>query len=316
MKEIFLYKPSKGFERINSQDFKEKDHAYSYLVMYLEIDEFLSYAHREGICQEVVDQINEADIYKTYTLVEENFTFFTIDLLDVDNKKTSRDLIGVYLERDRLIIVDVYDLDLSTRRDFLAVTKRSFEAYSPASFLNAFFSKLVSGHQEVYEDIKLKIEDIDDMVMENVFDRDLAGDLSYVSHKTLQLYSNYQRLLAIAEILEDNTNQIMGPDDLGSISNLVRKLERYKSNISYLSGYLSHVKDSYQAQLDIRLNKSMKLFTIIATVFTPLSFIAAWYGMNFNHMPEFKWIYGYPFVIGLSIIVALISIFIFKKMDK
>ena len=60
--------------------------------------------------------------------------------------------------------------------------------------------------------------------------------------------------------------------------------------------------DLYLSSLSNRLNEVMKVLTIIATIFMPLSFIASVYGMNFNtqaspyNMPELNWRYGYPFV--------------------
>ncbi|MGE5677556.1 MAG: CorA family divalent cation transporter, partial [Pseudomonadota bacterium] len=60
-------------------------------------------------------------------------------------------------------------------------------------------------------------------------------------------------------------------------------------------------------------NHIMKLFTVVTTIFLPLSLIASWYGMNFAYMPELKWAYGYPAVILVSIIVAVLSLIYFKK---
>ena len=48
----------------------------------------------------------------------------------------------------------------------------------------------------------------------------------------------------------------------------------------------------------------MKTLTLISTVMLPLTFIVGLYGMNFKHMPELEWVYGYPFALGLMAIVA------------
>jgi magnesium transporter len=48
----------------------------------------------------------------------------------------------------------------------------------------------------------------------------------------------------------------------------------------------------------------MKVLTIIATIFMPLTFIAGVYGMNFKHMPELEWPWGYPAVLGIMAAVA------------
>jgi magnesium transporter len=59
------------------------------------------------------------------------------------------------------------------------------------------------------------------------------------------------------------------------------------------------------ASASIRLNEVMKVLTLIATIFIPLTFVVGVYGMNFDHMPELHWRYGYPAVlVGMSVIVV------------
>lgn len=60
----------------------------------------------------------------------------------------------------------------------------------------------------------------------------------------------------------------------------------------------------YLSAQNQRLNSVMKVLTVIATVFIPLTFIASIYGMNFEHMPELRWTYGYPFALGLMAVTA------------
>jgi magnesium transporter len=82
----------------------------------------------------------------------------------------------------------------------------------------------------------------------------------------------------------------------------------------------SGLLDSYQSSMGNRMNEVMKLLTIIATIFIPLSFIAGLYGMNFNYaksplnMPELQWYWGYPFALGLmaAVVGALLTFFHFK----
>lgn len=62
-----------------------------------------------------------------------------------------------------------------------------------------------------------------------------------------------------------------------------------------------------------RLNEVMKVLTVIATLFIPLTFIASLYGMNFQHMPELGWRYGYPAALGVMAAVAGGLIFYFRS---
>jgi magnesium transporter len=57
----------------------------------------------------------------------------------------------------------------------------------------------------------------------------------------------------------------------------------------------------------------MKVLTVIATIFIPLTFIASIYGMNFKHMPELDWRWGYPAVLGLMALAAGGMIGYFKR---
>ncbi len=72
----------------------------------------------------------------------------------------------------------------------------------------------------------------------------------------------------------------------------------------------SGLVETYLSSLSNRMNEIMKVLTIMATVFIPLSFIAGLYGMNFDpkaspwNMPELGWRYGYPFALGLMAAVA------------
>jgi magnesium transporter len=71
--------------------------------------------------------------------------------------------------------------------------------------------------------------------------------------------------------------------------------------------------DIYLSSLSNRLNEVMKVLTIIATIFMPLTFLAGVYGMNFKHMPELEWPWGYPVVLGVMCIVALSMLAYFRK---
>jgi len=76
---------------------------------------------------------------------------------------------------------------------------------------------------------------------------------------------------------------------------------------------LSGMFDIYLSSVSNRLNEVMKVLTIIATVFMPLTFLAGVYGMNFEHMPELKWRYGYVLIWGVMIVIALAMLAYFRR---
>ena len=81
----------------------------------------------------------------------------------------------------------------------------------------------------------------------------------------------------------------------------------------------SGLMDLYLSSVSNRMNEVMKVLTIIATLFIPLSFIAGLYGMNFNpeisawNMPELNWRYGYPLALGFMAAVALLLLYYFYR---
>ena len=76
--------------------------------------------------------------------------------------------------------------------------------------------------------------------------------------------------------------------------------------------YLDQIRQAYEAQIGIEQNNLMKFFTVVTSIFLPLSLIAGWYGMNLI-MPEFGWAYSYPFVIALSVGIIAIMLWLFRK---
>ena len=83
--------------------------------------------------------------------------------------------------------------------------------------------------------------------------------------------------------------------------------------VETLRDIISGILDIYLSSINTRMNEIMKMLTIIATIFIPLTFITGIYGMNFQNMPEIKWVWGYPIVLlGMSII-GIVMVIYFKR---
>jgi magnesium transporter len=76
---------------------------------------------------------------------------------------------------------------------------------------------------------------------------------------------------------------------------------------------LSGMLDIYLSSLNNRMNAVMKVLTIIATIFMPLTFLAGVYGMNFKHMPELDWPWGYPLILVVMAFVAILMLTLFRR---
>jgi len=73
------------------------------------------------------------------------------------------------------------------------------------------------------------------------------------------------------------------------------------------------MRDVYLSSVSNKLNEIMKVLTMIATIFIPLSFIAGVYGMNFVNMPELEWEFGYYAVLTAMALIALVTVAFFRR---
>jgi len=84
-------------------------------------------------------------------------------------------------------------------------------------------------------------------------------------------------------------------------------------NLETYRDILSGMVETYLSSVSNRMNEVMKVLTIIATIFIPLTFLAGVYGMNFKFMPELEWKYGYFIVWGVMVAAGAAMIIYFKR---
>ena len=84
-------------------------------------------------------------------------------------------------------------------------------------------------------------------------------------------------------------------------------------NIETFRDMLSGMMDIYLSSISNRMNEIMKVLTIIATIFIPLTFIVGLYGMNFKYMPELSSPWGYPSVLAFMLAVAVFMLIYFRR---
>ena len=84
-------------------------------------------------------------------------------------------------------------------------------------------------------------------------------------------------------------------------------------SINTFRDMLTNLENTYHAGVNMRMGQVMKLLTVISTIFIPLTFIVGVYGMNFDHMPELHWRFGYYMVMGLMLTISLVMLLWFRK---
>lgn len=76
---------------------------------------------------------------------------------------------------------------------------------------------------------------------------------------------------------------------------------------------LAGMLDLYLSTMSHRMNQIMKTLTMIASIFIPLTVVTGIYGMNFKHMPELSWKYGYPTTLGIMGVIAIGMLWFFRR---
>lgn len=217
---------------------------------------------------------------------------------------------GYLLTRDRVVLCD----DTGTAH---AVLKRMgkekrWKENGPGRFFCEFLEQLLVRDLHHLEELEDQLSQLEDGVLTG----DLEGfnaELSPLRKQALGWLRYYNQLDGMACELESNEIGLFSPEEQQMFHMLEKRLARLRDEAQLLREYCLQVRELFQAELDIRQNRIMKILTIVTTVFLPLSLVAGWYGMNFVGMPELSWAYGYPAVIAASVAIVLLTLWIMKK---
>ncbi len=96
------------------------------------------------------------------------------------------------------------------------------------------------------------------------------------------------------------------------LKTLVRDIQLLNEHVSFELTKINFLLDATLGMINIEQNRIIKLFSVAAVVFLPPTLVASIYGMNFRHMPELEWVFGYPMAIGMMILSAILPYVYFK----
>jgi magnesium transporter len=154
------------------------------------------------------------------------------------------------------------------------------------------------------------IEDPEESLLQSI--HVLRRDLIFFRKAVWPLRDSINSLIRDENPLIKSETKIYIRDVYDHIIQVIDNIENYREMVYSLY-------DMHMSGLSNKMNEVMKVLTIIATIFIPLTFIAGIYGMNFNadtsplNMPELNWYYGYPASLAVMGILALLMIYYFRK---
>ncbi len=250
-------------------------------------------------------------LFRTGVDVHENYTFAELRIVNRDGHE---DFVSLYIKKNFVLIVDIIDEDASTVQSFMkAIKKYPINRINEERILYCFIESLLSDSNMVSEELRNRLTEMEESIVQGNASSKFNIELLELKKMILKYTNYYGQIADIIDTLEENDNEILSEDNLIYISNLSNKITKLTDDMNVLSNTADHIQDAYATLLDQRMNSTMKVFTIITTIFFPLTIIVGWYGMNFTHMPELTWKYGYLYVSALSLFVVILLILIGKK---
>lgn len=182
----------------------------------------------------------------------------------------------------------------------------------------ALLDLVVDSYFPLLEERLHRMEELEENIIREPSNRqaelihELRHELSTLRHDVWPLREVHIGLLADDDPLITESTQLYLRDSADHTNHLIDLLDSYRDNATAMM-------DLHLSLMSQRMNEVMKVLTIIATIFIPLSFIAGVYGMNFDpdaspwNLPELRWAWGYPYALGLMAMVAGVMLLFFRR---
>jgi magnesium transporter len=171
---------------------------------------------------------------------------------------------------------------------------------------------VVDNYFVIMERIGDRLEDIEDKLIEDP-NPEILQIIHDLKREMIFLRKSVWPLREVVSILERGESPLIQEKTQIYLRDLYDHTIQVIDNIETFRDIASGMLDIYLSSISHRMNQVMKVLTIIATIFIPLTFIAGVYGMNFKYMPELEWKSGYFLIMGLMAAIGILMLFYFKK---
>ncbi|MBH0200026.1 MAG: magnesium/cobalt transporter CorA [Nitrospira sp.] len=244
------------------------------------------------------DQRPKLDDYETYV-------FLVVKMLAVTDRG------GILVEQVSFVLGRNYVLSFQENgidvfhpvRDRLRAGKGRLRHNGSDYLLYALVDAVVDQYFAVLESLGEKIETLQERVMADP-KPDILRDIHALKRQLLFVRRAVWPLREVTNSLSRSDCPYLHEPTKVFFRDIYDHVVQIVDTIETFREMLSASLDIYLSSVSYRLNAVMRVLTVITTIFMPLSFIASIYGMNFEHMPELKWEWGYPFVLGAMGLVA------------
>jgi magnesium transporter len=245
-----------------------------------------------------------------------DYIFISLKMLYFDENRKK----GVKVEQVSLIlgsnfvisfqedIGDVFDGVRDRIRKGKGKIRRSSADYLAYSLIDS----VVDGYFIVFEWLGEQIEDVQEKLVATPTAENLRT-IHYLKSEMIELRKAVWPLRELVANLERTESPLIKKDTIIFLRNVYGHTIEIIETIESFRDLISGMIDIYLSSISMKLNEVMKYLTIIATIFIPLTFIVGIYGMNFRHMPEIEWRYGYPMVMSVVLVIGLVMLVYFRR---
>jgi len=176
--------------------------------------------------------------------------------------------------------------------------------HSVSGILHSLLDAIVDDYFTLMDQVIDWIEDLEDLIFSG--EREGSVEEIFSLKKDLLLL---RRVVAperdVLNVLLRQETPIFKPGELVYMQDVYDHLVRVTDNIDTYRELLSSALDSYLSLQSNQLNQLVKILTLASIILMSASLIAGIYGMNFAHMPELAWLWGYPFALGLMLSIGI-----------
>lgn len=218
---------------------------------------------------------------------------------------------AVFCLTDRMLLLAVADGQQASLLDRLS-REELLDCQDIFQFFFRFLSLQIQGDMMLLQNYEKRLATMEEAITES-FPREWEKNINLCRRELLKLQAFYQQMMDMCEILADNDCTLFPEEYTRHFSRLSDRIDRLYDHTQMLREYALQIREIYQSQMDLKQNDTMRMLTVVTTIFLPLSLLTGWYGMNFDHMPELHEPAAYFILIGVCAAIILLEIWYFKK---
>lgn len=197
-------------------------------------------------------------------------------------------------------------------RDRIRLAKGRVRKMGADYLAYSLIDAIVDGYFGILEKFGERIEGLQDDLMESPSET-LLRQIHSLKREMMSLRRSVWPLRELISAMQRDESPLIGSQTRVYLRDVYDHTIQIIDAIEGFRDIVSGMLDVYLSSISNRTNAIMKVLTMIATIFIPLTFVAGVYGMNFTHMPEIGWRWGYPAVLVLMVSIAGVMIAYFRS---